>query len=244
MPSPRPPSPPNRPRGRRPLLGGRGVLPATVATILTILTIVSVATVGIPRPAAAAEEGADLPIMEVLLEAGIAKPRGSLADDWGTNVGTNARDGYELGFRLRVFTSAKLAVAPTFHFAKFREFTTEEEIGGTVRRPLSVATSIVHFGLDAQYFTRARSGGLEPFVSLGAGLARNRAVVDRDEPEVEAQSVWSFTASLGAGIRYDLFELSIVYRRDRFDTIRFVREDVSRLYDWDHVILRIAWRFP
>jgi hypothetical protein len=180
------------------------------------------------------------PFMEVLIEGGMSLPRGYLVADWGTQRGSNARAGYDIGFRARMFVAPRIALSPSIHFTQFKSFSGVEELSG----PLEVTAGVLHAGLDMQYFPRARQGSFQPYVTLGLGLARNRYQEDRGEEEPPTETVNAFDFSLGGGVRFGSLEFSLTYRVNRFETSRFVDKSSSRQYRWDYAVIALGWHFP
>lgn len=206
-----------------------------------VLTLLILGAGGAVAEGAAQERRPPPAALEVLLEAGVAIPRGDLTGEYGTDLAAaNARAGYDLGFRVRFFVGPKLAIAPAFHYAKFRSLETELADG----EPFSVGTALVVGSFDFQYYLRGRRPGFAPFLSVGLGLAQNRYQETLGEDDKRDASVNAPLLQFGAGFRLGSFEFSVEYRFDRFETIRFVPTDTVTDYDWDSVAARVGWLFP
>ncbi|MFH1844897.1 MAG: hypothetical protein ABIF77_17030 [bacterium] len=179
---------------------------------------------------------------EVLLEGGVALPGGDLVDDW-TDIekqGFGAETGYEVGLRYRQFVSPNLALSPSFHYVDFGNFATETATQGAI----IVATSILRYGLDVQYFTAAGQGRPQLFLSGGAALCRNRYRDDSEISGVYTAPVNALCFAAGGGIRLGDFEVGAYYNINRFDSVRLDYQGRKLSYNWDYLVVRAALAFP
>jgi hypothetical protein len=143
---------------------------------------------------------------------------------------------------MRALWPSGWAVSPSFHFEDFGDFT-----GSTIDGvPVAFKTSIVRYGLDAQYFWSRAPGGLQPFVTGGLAICHNRY---RDEqlgakPDFYEASVNALAFALGAGVKVAEFEISATYNVNRFESARLLVYGARTDYDWDYVALRVGIALP
>ncbi len=189
---------------------------------------------------AAAQQGA---VSEVLLEGGVVEPRGDLGDSWfaPSGKGFGAETGYEIGFRFRYFASPALALAPSFHYVDFANFTSVDNDGFG----FEVRTSILRYAMDLQLFTGTYRSQLRMFFVLGAVLNNNRYqdYSDFDRTSYKT-SVYSLGGAAGGGFRAGIFEIYALYNYNRFTTVRLDPDGLERNYNWDYVSVRAAISFP
>jgi hypothetical protein len=189
------------------------------------------------------------PEVEVLLEGGVAFPYGDLGDDYfGTEFGSGAETGYEIGGRVRYFFSPEMALAPAFHFTDFGNFVGIAEGLGA----FEISTSVIRYGMDLQYFLPTRyqrsRHQVRPFLNAGAGLYRNRYRDELEETDLEFSfyeaSINTFGVTLGGGLRIGDFEWSVIYHVNRFETVRLSDTGLKENYNWDFLVMRAGFAFP
>jgi hypothetical protein len=205
-----------------------------VGTLLgTLLTCVAV---GLAAPPTA------LPAVEVLIEGGAVWPGGDLGADYQPGrIGFQAGAGYTVGFRVRWYLKSDLSLSPGFSFSDFGNYS--EELDGQLA--FTLETAIIRYTLDVQWIYGRGGRGPRPLLSAGIGFRRNRyGVTIVSPPDDYAESVNTLGFDLGAGVRWGMFELLVVYELNRFSTYRFVDRDDRTDYNWDNVQLRLAWAFP
>lgn len=192
--------------------------------------------------------GARVPPAEIMIEGGGALPGGDLDRsyellDGGTGFG--AETGYEIGARFRYWFTGSWAVSPSFHYVNFGDFIgTHEAIDGE----FEIGTSIARFGADVQAFLGDPEEEVRPFLTVGAGLYRNRY---RDELIADQGFEFSFNTEsfntlglcAGGGLRMGSFEFSAVYHLNRFDTSRLLPGSTKVDFDWDYVSVRFGLGF-
>jgi len=180
---------------------------------------------------------------EVLLEGGVAEPRGDLADSWysPTGRGFGAETGYEVGFRFRYFATPAVALSPSFHFVDFANFMSVDNDG----YGFEVQTSILRYSMDMQLFMGTNYAKLRPFFSVGAVLNNNRYrdFTEFDNSDYKA-NVYSLGGAAGGGFRAGIFEISVIYNFNRFTTVRLDPDGLKRTYNWDYLSVMAGFSFP
>lgn len=223
-------------------MNGRRFAIAAVAVATVILTIDAVA----PPDAAArprSRRWSSPQDLEIVLEGGAALPFGDLGDDYlDTPLGFGAESGYDVGVRFRVTWPSGWALAPSIHYQDFGDFAY-----GDGDALYEIKTSIVRYGLDAQYLFESRRGGPQPFLSMGLALCHNRY---RDEDVSASDASWYEAASdalafgFGGGIKIDTFELSATYTVNRFESARLIEFGMPTDYNWDTFVVRAGFALP
>lgn len=217
-------------------------------TALAAAALMLVAGAALPeaaqaRPRARARGWSPLARTDLVIEAGAAQPLGDLGDDYlNTEFGFGAETGYELGVRYRAVWHSGWALSPSFHFVDYGDFG-GRTTGGT---PFEVKTSVLRYGLDAQYFWNPDGAGAQPFVSGGLALCRNRY---RDEllgasPTYSEASTNALAVAVGAGLRVDTFEISVVYNLNRFESAQLLYPGERTDYNWDSFSVRVGIALP
>jgi len=218
---------------------------------LVILGLAALAACVAPVPAPAADDLEPLPRTrpgrpgsQVVLEVGLAMPGGDLGDDFNTTeLGFGAGNGMELGFRWRFHLGAAVSVAPYFHFIDYDDHEThrydpeeEETVEARIR------STVYSYGLEARFAPGSPERFWRPFVAVAAGVDRNRVEGWQKEfDKVFDRSVNSLGLSARIGARIDQFEISAVYRFNRFKTWRYFDTGVEQDYVWDAVVVRAGW---
>jgi len=176
---------------------------------------------------------------EVVIEGGAVSPQGDLGASYDTAAGFGADIGFEVGARVRQRLRNGWAVAPSFHYAEFGNYS-----GVTPDDFLFEAKSSTYrYGIDLQYFFPARRGAPHLFLTGGAALVRNRYREDNlDNGDYFADGVNTVALSGGIGLEVGDFEITAQYHRNRFDTVRFF--EGTRDYNWDYVSLRVGFALP
>ena len=188
---------------------------------------------------------------EFLLEGGLAEPMGDqkeelylVSDDPMANVlGLGQGTGYELGFRFRTYLSEYFAVSPAFHYIKFGEATGVMDYDGSLDLAYSVETSIYKYGLDFHAFMGGPRSSFRPFLTGGIALAHN---IYRDELQYGGTYKTSENApaySAGLGFKMKNIELVGEYTYNRFDSANLPPDQGLLTYNWDYVIVRLAFSF-
>ena len=209
-------------------------------TLLRILTPVLLAIPLLPASGVASSYAFQRTAYEgeVLVEGGLVVPFGDLADSHDTTLGFGADKGYEVGFRFRQIFPSGWAVSPSFLYVKPEALTAPGAGAGT---RLS-ATSMYRYGLDAQYFFRARGNAPRFFLTGGAAVVRNRLREDYDDGSYFSDGYTSFAVAGGGGVRSGFLELTVQYQLNRFTTTKFWAGD--NRYDWDTLSVRMAVALP
>ncbi len=223
-------------------MNGRRYAVLAVAAAALILTIDALAPAGADaRPRYRRSAGPES--VELILEGGAALPLGDLGDDYFENPrGFGAEGGYEVGVRFRAAWAGGWALSPSFHYQDFGDLSWAED--GT---SYEVSTSIVRYGLDAQYMFESRRGGARPYLSGGIALCHNRY---RDESLTGSSLDFYETShdalafAFGAGIKMDAFELSATYTVNRFESARLNADALRLDYDWDTFVVRAGFALP
>lgn len=203
--------------------------------IAILLVLLAAAVAG---PAAAG----DRPGGQVVVEFGLPVPYGDLGDDYlDAPLGFGASGGLEAGFRWRLPLSNLLSLSPAFHFTDYGGVAgTDPLLGGYI-----LDCSTYAYTLEARLGAAGPGTRLRPFLALGAGLLRNRAVgTDKETGRGFDDAINTFGASLRVGVALDQLEISVLYRLNRFSTWRFFRADQAQDYAWDALVLRGAWAIP
>ena len=183
--------------------------------------------------------------LEVVIEGGMAIPAGNVSDPLDFNgVGKDAGNGYELGFRVRQYTNSGLAIAPAFHYVEFGKTSGVGDFAEGANLGYEVKTSLMSYGVDAQYFMGTRGGqGLMPYATAGIAMIHNRyhdVLVGYGpyDTSVNAPGI-----NLGAGLRASNFELSACYTFDRFMTDQMASAAGRLHYNWDYLSVRFGLAF-
>lgn len=188
------------------------------------------------------ERPGDLPLSQVLLEAGWAKPYGDLGDDFVTApLGFGAGDGMDIGFCWRVYLSQVLSLGPAFHYCSLGSFTTTVDPVGDV----DIKSSVYAWTVELMLRTGASDALLRPFLAMGGGLYRNRVVgTTKDFLTPFDQSVNTLGWSARAGFAVGELEFSAVYNLNRFTSLRYFDPATEHDYNWDILELRVGWAIP
>lgn len=178
------------------------------------------------------------------MEFGLAMPGGDLGADFDQDeLGFGASNGLELGFRWRFHLSPGFSLAPYFLFTDYDDlegyrYDPEEEETVDAR----IKSSVYSYGLEARYAFGAPLDFWRPFLAVAAGMDRNRVEGWQKEfDKILDQSVNTLGLSARIGARLDQFEVSCVYRYNRFSTWRFFDTGQDQEYSWDAVIIRAGW---
>jgi hypothetical protein len=227
-------------------MDGRGAFrPAGRAIVITVLGIVLVAA-GLAGPAEAGRYRAARPDIDVVLEGGVSQPHGELGETYAEYLderGLGAEMGYGVGARLRAHWPSGWTISPSFRFEDFGDFA-----GLRDDDPVTVKTSILRYGVDAQYFLPVREGSLQPFFSGGVALFHNRYRDEIDtvsDPSFYEASVNALGFGVGGGVCFQGLEVSATYNFNRFETTRLpfdfgVRSD----YNWDYLSVSFGFALP
>jgi hypothetical protein len=188
---------------------------------------------------------------EFLLEGGLAEPMGDqkeelylVSDDPMANMlGLGQGTGYELGFRIRSYLSDYFAVSPAFHYIKFGKATGVMDYEGSFDLAYSVQSSIYKYGLDFHVFSGGPRSSFRPYLTGGIALAHN---IYRDELQYKGTyktSVNTPAFSGGLGFKMNNIELVGEYTYNRFDSANLPPDMGNLTYNWDYVVVRVAFSF-
>ncbi len=211
-----------------------GLIPAVLAAGLLA------PAAGFPGPT-----GPQHPGDEVLVEWGRARPLGELGDTFDSELGLAADDGYEIGFRWRRFLGSRLTIGPAFHFMQFGTYR-EEPPEGETGETFEIDNSIIRYGVDLTYLPPAIAAYVQPFLSAGVALCRNRYREKfPDSGDFYAANVNSLGYLLGGGFRFGRVEMTAVYTIDRCRS-RALPSVAGGLqhYRWDNLSMRVGWVLP
>jgi hypothetical protein len=185
---------------------------------------------------------ADRPPSQVILEAGVGLPQGTLSEDfYETELGLGAVSGLELGFRWRYHINSTWSLAPSFHFMNYKDFKSTAPDGEDFR----IKSSSYCYCLEVMWLGRGADKSIRPFLTASAGIYQNRVegfYKTFDKPF--DSSVSTLGGALGAGLRMGLFELSVYYSFNRFDTWAFFDTGQEEHYTWDNLGFRAGWAVP
>jgi|GEM_PF-1772172 len=182
------------------------------------------------------------PPSEVLVEAGYVKPYGDLAAPFLTTPkGLGITQGMELGFRWRYRFSDHWSLAPGFQFIDYRNYTgTNPQLGDYRIQPTTL-----RYELELMCVMLDPGKTVRPLIAVSAAVLRNRLQgFYKTWDQAFDTSVNNLGFSARAGIRTAGFEFTVVYHYNRFDTWRFFNTGYEESYDWDNLVLRVAWIIP
>ncbi|MHB8079603.1 MAG: hypothetical protein ACYDIE_10155 [Candidatus Krumholzibacteriia bacterium] len=225
-------------------MGGRILGRAALAAAALALALgAAIPETAQARPRLRARGWTPLARTDLVIEGGVAQPLGDLGGDYVSTVkGFGAETGYEVGARYRAVWRSGWALSPSFHFSDFGDF------AGRLAddTPFVVKTSILRYGLDAQYFWNPVGAGPQPFLSFGLALCRNRY---RDETlgasaDFYEASMNALALAAGAGIKADTFEVSLTYNLNRFKSAQLLYFGDSTDYNWDSLSVRVGLALP
>ena len=179
---------------------------------------------------------------EFILEGGLAEPMGDQKDPWTLDydTGLGVSTGWEFGIRFRQWLSEYFAVSPAFHYTRFGDNTGVFEDTDTA---YVLKTRIYRYGLDFQAFMGGPRAVFRPFLTGGVALAHN---VYQDEEQYRGYYTTSVNApaySAGLGFKMNSIELVGEYTYNRFETTNIDRDGRLLDYNWDYLIVRVAFSF-
>jgi len=188
---------------------------------------------------------------EFLLEGGLAEPMGDQKDelylvsddDMANKLGLGQSTGYELGFRFRQYLGEYFAVSPAFHYIRMGSADGVMDYEGSQNLAYSVRTSIYKYGLDFHAFMGGTRSSFRPFLTGGIALAHN---VYNDELQYNGEYTTSVNApafSGGLGFKMKNIELIGEYTYNRFDSANLPPLEGMMEYNWDLLIVRVAFSF-
>ena len=183
------------------------------------------------------------PNSKVLLEGSWVNPYGDLAKDFTrTPDGFGATDGLELGFRWRYYFSKTVSLAPAFHFVDYLNFKSEDPDLGAY----FISVSSQRYTLELMIVQgAAEKKRINPFLAVSAGWFRNRATgFDKALITPFDETVHTVGVGVRAGVQVGAFELSAVYNRNRFDSVRFFQPGSEIAHNWDSFAVRVGWVVP
>ena len=233
--------------------GRGGTTPSGWDGILRFLLLVLIAVTATSAAAADIEplsppQVSDRPGSQVLFEGAWMRPLGDLADDFRTTeLGFGASDGFEVGFRLRLYLNRRWSLAPAFHFVDYGDYvdTFEEGDPGEVGDEFRIQTSSQRFSVELRYALRDHDVTWQPYLAVAGGLYRNRVQgFVKDFTTVLDESVNSLGLEALVGLRISQLEFSALYVYNRFSTWRFFNTGYDTPYNWDGLGVRVGWIIP
>jgi outer membrane receptor protein involved in Fe transport len=152
----------------------------------------------------------------------------------------------ELGFRWRFLLGARFSLAASFAFTNYDDHDDfRYDAADDAMVPVQVKASSYGYGLEARYAPGSPDRSWQPFVALEAGLQRLRVEGwQKDFSAAIDQTVNTLGLAARLGARLDQFELSLVYRLNRFTTRQYFDTGVAQEYSWDTIVARAGWVIP
>ncbi len=185
---------------------------------------------------------AEKPDAQVLVEVGLAVPYGDLGQDYdSTALGFGARNGFEVGFRLRYYLTPSVSISPSIHLLN----PSKDSLGNEETGEFFLQANSYRYSVEMMLAQPAPRRGIQPFLACGLGVFRDR-YQGYKKPLAEEfdRSVNTLGISVRAGIRAKGLELSLVYHFNRFETSQFFGEDEVFDYNWDSMTIRLGWIIP
>jgi hypothetical protein len=227
----------------------------TATCILLILVVSTVYVSGAEARVVLTPRGTEyqrgLSSHEFILEGGLAEPMGDqkdelylVSDDPEANeLGLGQGTGYELGVRFRQYLGEFFAVSPAFHYIRFGPATGVDDFTVGDNLAYEVRGSLYKYGLDFHVFSGGPRSSFRPYLTGGIALAHN---IYRDELQYKGTyktSVNTPAFSGGLGFKMNNIELVGEYTYNRFDSANLPPDMGNLTYNWDYVVVRVAFSF-
>lgn len=210
--------------------------------LVILLLIVAVPALAWPRGGRRYRTAPPPSRFELVVEGGVVEPMGDLGDDFiGTQKGMGASTGWELGGRLRYFLSPTTAVGPAVHVADFGDW----EGGADAWEAYEVRTRILRVGLDLQQFLAPRGEPIRPYVTVGAGMARNTYEDWVEGGGTYETSSSNLTFSAGGGLVMGPFEASALWTYNPVQDrgLPLGEGAIDDEFDWSYLVIRAGIAF-
>jgi hypothetical protein len=181
---------------------------------------------------------------EFILEGALAEPMGEQSDDFfTTEQGFSSSTGYELGLRFRQYLSDWFAVSPSFHYTRFGEATGVNDFGSGVEVPYSIRISNYRYSFDLHAFMGPGDASFRPYLIGGIELINNKYRDEIQNGGIYSTSINTPAYHAGLGFKMRNVELVGEYFYNRFDTANLPPGDGTRTYNWDYLVVRVAFSF-